>query len=48
MYLQIKKTTFKVSIKANSKNPTPIYRSFKTLEEAKAFRDETITAISQA
>ena len=47
MYIKVKKTTFKVNIKINSKNPTPIYRSFKTLDEAKAFRDTIVNGWNQ-
>ncbi len=38
--IQVKKSTFKVSIKDKDKNN--IFRSFKTLDEAKNFRDAII------
>lgn len=41
--ITVKKSTFKVCIKMKDKK---IYKSFKTLDEAKAFRDETITTLN--
>lgn len=42
--IQVKNTTFKVSIKQKNNN---IYKSFKTLEEAKEFRDNIFTQRKQ-
>lgn len=41
-YIQIKTSAFKVSM--NSKNGR-VYKSFKTLEEAKAFRDKAVNEL---